>query len=164
MASITREPNGRRTIQFVGGDGKRRSIRLGKVSQRLAENVKVRVEALVAARLSGGAIEGETARCLSERDTLLLNKLAAVGLIPKCAKTEAETMTLAGFIGQYIAARPGMKPNTLKNYRQTERALVAYFGPDRQLAEITPGDCDDWKAAQEAKGHAPATIGRMKWS
>ena len=34
MASITRESNGRRTIQFVCGDGKRRSIRLGKVSQR----------------------------------------------------------------------------------------------------------------------------------
>ncbi len=68
--------------------------------------------------------------------------------------------TLAGFIAQYIAARPGMKPNTLKNYRQTERSLVEYFGADRLLSEITAGDCDDWKAHQEAKGHAPATIGR----
>ena len=49
MASISKEPNGRRTIQFVGADGKRRSIRLGKVSQRTAEMVKVKVEALVAA-------------------------------------------------------------------------------------------------------------------
>ena len=47
MASITREANGRRTVQFVGADGKRRSIRLGKVSQRSAEGVKVRIEALV---------------------------------------------------------------------------------------------------------------------
>ena len=53
-----------------------------------------------------------------------------------------------------------MKPNTLKNYRQTERSLVSFFGPDRLLTEITAGDCDDWKAHQEAKGHAPATIGR----
>ena len=28
------------------------------------------------------------------------------------------------------------------------------------MTEITAGDCDDWKAHQEAKGHAPATIGR----
>ena len=35
-----------------------------------------------------------------------------------------------------------------------------YFGSDRLLTEITAGDCDDWKAHQEAKGHAPATIGR----
>ena len=37
---ISKDPNGRRTIQFVGSDGKRRSIRLGKVSQRQAEAVK----------------------------------------------------------------------------------------------------------------------------
>jgi hypothetical protein len=37
----SRELNGRRTIQFVGGDGKRRSIHLGKCSQRLAEMVRV---------------------------------------------------------------------------------------------------------------------------
>ena len=47
MASITRQPNGRRTIQFVGPDGKRRSIRLGKVTQRTAEGIRVKVEALV---------------------------------------------------------------------------------------------------------------------
>jgi hypothetical protein len=53
MASISREPNGRKTIQFVAGDGRRRSIRLGKVSQRIAEEIKVRVEALLAAAVSG---------------------------------------------------------------------------------------------------------------
>ena len=55
MASISKEPGGRRTIQFVGGDGKRRSIRLGKVSQRLAESVQVRVEHLAAAQVTGVA-------------------------------------------------------------------------------------------------------------
>ena len=34
MASLSKQPNGRRTIQFVGSDGKRRSIRFGKISQR----------------------------------------------------------------------------------------------------------------------------------
>jgi hypothetical protein len=29
MASLSRDPNGNYTIQVVGGDGKRRSIRLG---------------------------------------------------------------------------------------------------------------------------------------
>jgi hypothetical protein len=32
MASINLESNGRRTIQFVAKDGKRKSIRLGKVN------------------------------------------------------------------------------------------------------------------------------------
>ncbi len=79
---------------------------------------------------------------------------------PQPDEARPDGATLAGFIKQYIAARPGMKPNTLKNYRQTERSLVEYFGADRLLTEITAGDCDDWKAHQEAKGHAPATIGR----
>ncbi len=46
MASITRESNGRKTIQFVAGDGKRRSIRLGKTTVRNAEAVRVKVEDL----------------------------------------------------------------------------------------------------------------------
>jgi len=46
MASISREPNGHRTIQFVAVDGKRKSIRLGKVSQHAAESVKAKVEVL----------------------------------------------------------------------------------------------------------------------
>lgn len=61
MASITTEPGGRRTIQFVGRDNKRRSIRLGKVSQRIADAVKTRVEQLNAAQIAGHAVEADTA-------------------------------------------------------------------------------------------------------
>jgi integrase len=163
VASITREPNGRRTIQFVGSDGKRRSIRLGKCSQKTAEAVRVKVEHLAAAVNHGTALDDETSRWVAALDSVMHERLAAVGLA-KGREAEsgarADDATLAGFIKQYIAARPGMKPNTLKNYRQTERSLVDYFGADRLLSEITAGDCDDWKAHQEAKGNAPATIGR----
>ena len=30
MASVSKAPNGRRVVQFVGADGKRRSVRLGR--------------------------------------------------------------------------------------------------------------------------------------
>ena len=53
MASINREPNGRRTVQFIGADGKRRSVRLGKVPQRTAEAIKVRIEHLAIAAATG---------------------------------------------------------------------------------------------------------------
>jgi len=46
MASISTGPNGHRTIQFIGADGKRRSVRLGKMSMRQTESIKLRVEAL----------------------------------------------------------------------------------------------------------------------
>jgi hypothetical protein len=44
MACISLEKNGHRRIQFVAPDGKRPTIRLGKVSKRAAEAVKFRVE------------------------------------------------------------------------------------------------------------------------
>ena len=49
MASIARDKNGTRRILFVAPDGKRPTIRLGKVSQRTAEGIKYRVEQLLEA-------------------------------------------------------------------------------------------------------------------
>ena len=62
MASIAQDGGGRRRIQFVAKDGKRRAIRLGKVSQRQAEAVKVKVEQLNVASITGHAVDEETAR------------------------------------------------------------------------------------------------------
>ncbi len=140
MASISRDPNGRRTIQFVGSDGKRRSIRLGKVSQRLAESVQVRVEHLAAALLTGGALDGETARWVADLDMQLADKLAAVGLIPK-----RQRATLGAFLDSYIAARADVKPATAIVYGHTRRCLVEYFGAEKPLQEITAGDADAWR-------------------
>ncbi len=61
MASIANDPGGRRRVLFVAPDGKRPTIRLGKVSQRAAEAVKFRVEQLLAAKMTGHAIETDTA-------------------------------------------------------------------------------------------------------
>ncbi|KKK53032.1 hypothetical protein LCGC14_3098840, partial [marine sediment metagenome] len=47
MASISHEKKtGRRTVQFIGKNGKRRSIRLGKVNKRQAESAKLFIEDL----------------------------------------------------------------------------------------------------------------------
>jgi len=164
MASISTDSGGKRRILFCAPDGKRKVIRLRKVPMKTAATIKARVENLLAAQLGKHAPDGDTAAWVGSLDSRMAHKLAAVGLVPRREpqpdEAQPEGATLAGFIKQYIAARPGMKPNTLKNYRQTERSLVDYFGADRLLTDIAPGDCDDWKAHQEAKGHAPATIGR----
>jgi hypothetical protein len=52
MASLNRDPNGNYTIQVVCGDGKRRSIRLGKVSKKTASEIKLKVEHLNALTVS----------------------------------------------------------------------------------------------------------------
>ncbi len=45
MASIVKDPNGRKRLLFVDQDGSRKTIRLGKCSQKQAETFKVKVEA-----------------------------------------------------------------------------------------------------------------------
>src|SRR5258708_5152601 len=101
MASISREPNGRRVIQYMAGDGKRKSIRLGKVSQRTAEEVKVKIECLAAAAASGCPLDHETASWVSKIGDDLAGKLAASGLIAK----RATAGPLREFLDSYIAGR-----------------------------------------------------------
>jgi integrase len=160
MATIGKDHGGRRRILFVGVDGKRYTVRLGKCPQKTAEAVKVKIESLVAAALTAQSPDSETAVWVAGLDTIMTERLAAVGLIARQKKAVTEDLTLAGFIDEYISARTSMKPNTLKNYLQTRRILLEFFGADRRLSEVTAGDCDDWKAYQEGKGHASATIGR----
>ncbi len=155
MASITRESNGRRTIQFVGADGKRRSIRLGKCDQRTAEAVKVKVEALVASSITGHALDGDTARWVNRLDQTMANKLAAVGLTAK-----RESATLGPFLEAYIGGRSDVKQGSVFNYRQTQESLVQFFRADKRLADITPGDADEFRVFLKNEGYAEATISR----
>src|SRR5262249_13928188 len=126
MASITSQPNGRRTIQFVCGDGKRRTIRLGKTPMRIAETIKGRGEHLVAAAFGSGAIDPDTARWLTTIDKRLADKLSKVGL---AAKRESKpAATLRQFCEGYVEGRADLKSATKVVRGVIIRDLVAYFG------------------------------------
>ena len=158
MASIAKDKNGTRRILFAAPDGKRKTIRLGKVPQRAAEAIKVKVENLVAAALSGCGWDNETARWVAARPDLLADKLAAVGLIPKRTK-ETPTDTLGAFLDAYIKGRANLKPNTKRNYEVTRKHLINHFGRERMLAEISPGEADEWREALRKRLSA-ATVSR----
>jgi len=156
MASIARDKNGTRRIQFVAPDGSRKAIRLGKVSQRAAEAVKFRVEQLLAAKLTGHALEADTAGWLTGLDGRMIAKLAAAGLTT--APEAKRVATLAEFIASYVASRVDVKPATKEVWRQGEKGLVEYFGPDKPLPDITPGEADGYKLALIGKKLAPMTV------
>ena len=153
MASITREQNGRRTVQFVGADNKRRSIRLGKVTQRAAENVKLRVELILSSQLSGHALDDETARWLSSLDQSMNEKLAGVGLA-----TRRQSSSLGEFIASYIAERVDVKPATKEVWKQGHKGLVDHLGASRSIRNVTPGEADGYKLQLVGQGLAPYTI------
>ena len=67
MASIGDE-NGRKRILFMAPDGKRKTIRLGKVAKRQAEAVKIHVEQLAHAFSTNTAPPLATSQWLASLD------------------------------------------------------------------------------------------------
>jgi hypothetical protein len=127
-------------IQFTAGDGRRKSIRLGKVSQRMAEEIKVKVEQLnAAAAIASMPLDAETARWVSGIGDELAQRLAAVGLIPR-----RRTTTLGQWLGDYLKHRADVSKGTSANYGIVANRLLAYFTADRPLHDITRAEADRW--------------------
>jgi len=91
----------------------------------------------------------------------MLDKLSNVGLIGK-----RQIVTLGEFLDEYIASRSDVKPRTQILYRQAKTALVEFFGADRPLRDITPGDGDAFRLFLSNSGLSENTtrrhIGRAK--
>ncbi len=153
MASITNRPDGHRWIQFCDADGKRQTVRLGKLAKKATETVCTRIEELLAVKMTGTTQDRDLAGWLASIDAALQNKLAAVGL---CAARESEL--LQSFITTYIANRTDVKPATKEVWRQGENGLVEFLGANKPLRTVTPGDADGYKLALIGKKLAPMTV------
>ena len=156
MASIIDDANGRRRIQFVAPDGKRKAIRLGKIERKSAETIGRHVEALLVAKLCGETIPRTTAVWLTQCGDTLKAKLAAVGLTDACAKIP----TLQEFLRSYILNRPDVKSSTLEIWQQPCRNLKTFFGNDKPLRSITAGDCEQFKEWLLTQSLATATVAK----
>ena len=137
MASLNSE-SGNRRIQFTA-NGKRKTLRLGKLSKRQCETVKSYVERLVASATSGDAIDPDTRQWLRRITTELHDKLANVGLVQHMSRAP-----LGQFIDEFIEGRVDLKAATVKQLRQTQANLVSFFGASCPLSKITKADAEDW--------------------
>jgi len=159
MASISHDKKtGRRAVQFVGTDGKRRSIRLGTASKRQAEEVRSHVEKLAAAAFTTHAPPDETSRWVAALPDVLKGRLAAVGLV--AAPTRAEQQTLGTFLAHYLESRSDLKESTRIALGQAQSYMVECFGHDKPLRSITPGDGDEFRVFLLRKKLAAATVRR----
>lgn len=138
MASISREKNGHKTIQFYGADQKRRSIRLGKMSMTAANSIKSKIEHLVSHSITKHALDNATSIWLSELDIKMTKKLVRAGLVE-----EQETMSLEELI-DYFLTNNKRKESTLKKYKSTKNYLYEYFGKDRLVNSISVDNADKW--------------------
>ena len=158
MASEFQDRNGNYVLQFVGANGRRRSISLGKERKRTRNTVKCHVEELVAAQKANRAPYDETNEWLAEIGVQLHKKLAKAGLVKP--RRDVEPVTLAAFLDAYIASRTDIQPNMRRNLINSRGRLVDHFGVNRELSTISPGDADDWRQAVVNEKLADATISK----
>ena len=158
MASLSTDGTGNRTIQFVAGDGKRRSVRLGKVTLKLAESVKLRVERLAGSAAANEPPDRETCVWVNGVGDELHAKLAAVGLV-----RPRESRTLGTFLKAFLTGRGGdNKPATLTNYNTVRNDLVRHFGETLPLRDIDPETAHGFKRHLQTRSPklSAATVSR----
>ncbi len=152
MASISTEPNGRRTIQFVGPDKKRRSIRLGKIGEADAKTIAEHVQHLVECwKYPDKPINRQTDRFVSKlladsSKVWLYDRFAAAGLVVARDIPEAiEAAKLGKFLDAYVEGRTDIEAGTKYNLKRVRQRLVDFFGEDKPIDDITPADADAWR-------------------
>ena len=158
MASLSRQPNGNYIIQLVGTDSKRRSIRLGAVNKKTANEVKLKVETLHTLRVANLPMDAVTAQWVNGISDDLAAKLAAVGLIPS-----REAKALGEFIAAYMERRKAdAKGSTLTNLTTVSNDLSGFFGAGTPLRGISVEQAEEFKShllTREPK-LAAATVAR----
>ncbi len=158
MASIGRDKNGHRRILFVGENGRRNTIRLGKCTEKQAEAFKIRIEALIAARITGQQ-DDEVSRWVAGLPDHIHTRIAKTGLLsPRQHRSES----LNSFLQRYIANQADRKPNTRNSYEQARRWLVRCFGEHRPINQITAADAGEFVQFMVGNGLAARSSARRK--
>jgi hypothetical protein len=137
MASVSRNrKTGGVTFQFKL-DGKRRTMRLGKASQRTVTTFKPHLEELLEARAFSRSVYNETslwANRLLEKEPKLYQKLADLNLVPQ--RTARVQVTLGGHLAEFLRNQTDKKASTIVCLTQCCKELKEYFGSDRPLTRL----------------------------
>jgi integrase len=121
----------------------------------MAEFTKARIESLLSSALVGCSPDPEISRWVASLGDVMLNKLAAVGLIPK-----RQVVTLKNFIDGYIQSRIDVKSGTRMSYVHVRNNLIEYFCENKILRDISAGDVDGWRLNLISKKLSDNTIRR----
>ena len=109
---------------------------------KTARTIKTHVEALVATSLAGNSPDPETSAWVGSRDSVMYDKLAAVGLVsPRESTPEAEAVTLGEFCKRYIEGRQDVRPDTKVVWRHVRRIFWTSSGRPKRCnpsSNLTP--------------------------
>jgi integrase len=148
MASLCSDSGKRgNTYRVLVGTAKtgRHTIRLGRVTKKIAETAKRMIESLESAKAAGHSVDRETAEWVGRVSDEIHDRLFRAGLVPRRETAVQGIITLGRHLEQYFGTLGKQKPNTARNYARARRLLEEHFGKDRTLDSITEGDADGYR-------------------
>jgi len=148
----------RRRIHFTAADGTRPTVYLGKISEKGARSIRVRIEEIVNAQIGKYPLDPSTAQWVADLAPTLAEKLAQVGLIPEGRRPS--TATLGAFLDDHVKRRIDVKPATKEVWSQVVRNLKKHFGESRELSSIGEGDAEDFKLFLIGQKLASTTVSK----
>lgn len=161
MASLYIDKRGYYEIQYhCRSTGKRPKIRLGIKNDRESKRIYEKIEDLINAKNNGIVISDE---CLTWLKKIINSKLFAdlskFGLTGTLSIKKGQD--LSTFLKEYIESRKGIhKPWTIKNQHTAANLLLAFFGNNKNISDITQADGENFFNNLSSKKYAPATISR----
>jgi integrase len=180
MASVTTSKRtGRKRLLFLDKEGDRRTIGLGNMKDREANEVKEKVESILDAASVCMDAPRKTWTWLRQIPDSLHIKLAKAGLVePRQPEPEPEpppVVTVGAFTADYIRRRAEAKTKerTILNLDMFRDRLIktkwtgnrrrggtdGRFEPGRDITTITRADAEDWLVWLK-EHYSPATAGR----
>ena len=155
MASVVTYGKDRhlRRIDFIGADGRRRSVRMGKASASAADALRRRVEDLQAVRSTGQPVPRDLALWADALDDRAHDRLAAAGLLDP-----RQRETLGAFLAEWQRTRTNITQGTRNTHTRAIAHLLEFFPADRDLRALTAADAARWAAwLRTERGLAEAT-------
>ena len=149
MATLYKESNSTYRIMFSDGNGKRKSIRLGKTTKKAAGTVLSHVEEIISCRLAGRSLPQETSDWLGKLPDATLAKLAKVGL------ATFQRHMLGELWEAFRKQKNGVEQSTLDVYDYAEHRLFSYFDRKASVRHLQPEHFEEWKTFLRTKYCSP---------
>ena len=162
MASITKSKTGAKRALFYDETKTRRTVYLGKVSDKEADTIRRRIESILSSKILGSPMPQDDATWLN-KSPALREKLVAVGLIePEPIPEKLVIPTLEAFLDGYIERQgKSRKPATVAVWKQVVANLKEFMPEGIRINQITAGH-DDNPQTDPVRSAIHARCGRLE--
>lgn len=167
MASMNHDQTNKRwQIQFIAPTGKRKSVSMKATrgrdrGQSKAAVLKNHIEELCTAAKTGTSIPEKVAAWAEDLPDEFHAQLSEAGLLPSRDVSGLETPEadyLGGWLDKWLNDREKTKDSTIATWKNARRNLIAYFGRDKLLRDITKNDAEMFERwLKDDQELAPAT-------